>query len=221
MKNIRIAIDGPAGSGKSTVAKCIAQDLGITYLDTGAMYRLATFVALQKKCDQAEDIIAFIKRNPISFQNTPKGQLVFLGFNNVTEVIRGPEVTAKVSEISALAEIRDFMVAEQRKIAAKSSIVMDGRDIGTVVLPDAELKVFLVADVAERAERRYKENLEKGLAADLAEIEANIRRRDTYDSTRAVSPLRQAKDAIRFDTTGKSIAEVVNYIENKAKALNS
>ncbi|MDM5146016.1 Cytidylate kinase [Lactococcus lactis] len=163
MKKIQIAIDGPASSGKSTVAKIIARNLGLIYLDTGAMYRVATFVALQKETDDAKEIIEFIEKNPISFMNGQKGQEVLVGLDNVTEVIRTNEVTNTVSKISAMTEIREFMVAEQQRIAKKGGIIMDGRDIGTVVLPKADLKIFLVASVDERAERRYKENLSKGI----------------------------------------------------------
>ena len=218
MENIRIAIDGPASSGKSTVAKIIAKDLGLTYLDTGAMYRAATLVALENDTTSADKIISALTENPLSL--TADGE-VFLGKQNVTEAIRGNEVTAKVSEIAALTEIRDFLTAEQRRIAADSAIIMDGRDIGTVVLPDAELKIYLVADVVERARRRYKENLERGISADLTELEKEIAARDAYDSTRKVAPLTQAADAIRLDTTGMTIDEVVQFIEKKAKALNA
>ena len=159
MKKIQIAIDGPASSGKSTVAKIIARNLDLIYLDTGAMYRVATFVALQKETDDAKEIIEFIEKNPISFMNGQKGQEVLMSSENVTEVIRTNEVTNTVSKISAMTEIREFMVAEQQRIAKNGGIIMDGRDIGTVVLPKADLKIFLVASVDERAERRYKEIL--------------------------------------------------------------
>lgn len=158
MKKIQIAIDGPASSGKSTVAKIIARNLDLIYLDTGAMYRVATFVALQKETNDAKEIIEFIEKNPISFMNGQKGQEVLMGSENVTEVIRTNEVTNTVSKISAMTKIREFMVAEQQRIAKNGGIIMDGRDIGTVVLPKADLKIFLVASVDERAERRYKEN---------------------------------------------------------------
>lgn len=217
MSKIQIAVDGPASSGKSTVAKIIAKDLDLIYLDTGAMYRSATLVALQKETEDTQEIIDFIKRNPLEFQNGPKGQEVFLGMNNVTEVIRTNEVTNAVSKIAALSEIREFLVAEQQRIAAKGGIIMDGRDIGTVVLPDADLKIFLVASVDERAERRYKENLSKGIPTDLELLKVEIAERDHKDSTRDVSPLKQAEDAILLDTTGIGIEEVVSKIEELAK----
>ena len=219
MKKIQIAIDGPASSGKSTVAKIIARNLDLIYLDTGAMYRVATFVALQKETDDAKEIIEFIEKNPISFMNGQKGQEVLMGSENVTEVIRTNEVTNTVSKISAMTEIREFMVAEQQRIAKNGGIIMDGRDIGTVVLPKADLKIFLVASVDERAERRYKENLSKGIPTDLERLKIEISERDRKDSTRAISPLKQAEDAILLDSTGKTINESVQFIEDKAKEL--
>lgn len=219
MKKIQIAIDGPASSGKSTVAKIIARNLDLIYLDTGAMYRVATFVALQKETDDAKEIIEFIEKNPVSFMNGQKGQEVLMGSENVTEVIRTNEVTNTVSKISAMTEIREFMVAEQQRIAKNGGIIMDGRDIGTVVLPKADLKIFLVASVDERAERRYKENLSKGIPTDLERLKIEISERDRKDSTRAISPLKQAEDAILLDSTGKTINEIVQFIEDKAKEL--
>ncbi|MCT4416216.1 (d)CMP kinase [Lactococcus cremoris] len=219
MKKIQIAIDGPASSGKSTVAKIIARNLGLIYLDTGAMYRVATLVALQEKTKDASKIIQFIENHPISFANGKNGQEVLVGLDNVTEVIRTNEVTNAVSKISAMVEIREFMVAEQQRIAQKGGIIMDGRDIGTVVLPQANLKIFLVASVDERAERRYKENLSKGIPTDLERLKVEIAERDRKDSTRVVSPLKQAEDAILLDSTGKTIKEIVQFIEEKAKKL--
>ena len=219
MKKIQIAIDGPASSGKSTVAKIIARNLDLIYLDTGAVYRVATFVALQKETNDAKEIIEFIEKNPISFMNGQKGQEVLMGSENVTEVIRTNEVTNTVSKISAMTKIREFMVAEQQRIAKNGGIIMDGRDIGTVVLPKADLKIFLVASVDERAERRYKENLSKGIPTDLERLKIEISERDRKDSTRAISPLKQAEDAILLDSTGKTINEIVQFIEDKAKEL--
>jgi cytidylate kinase len=219
MKKIQIAVDGPASSGKSTVAKIVARDLDLIYLDTGAMYRVATLVAMQEQTQDPQVIINFIEENPISFANGPKGQEVFLGERNVTDVIRTNEVTNAVSKISAMPEIRSFLVAEQQRIAKEGGIIMDGRDIGTVVLPNAELKIFLVASVEERAERRYKENRSKGIPTDLERLKSEIAARDHKDSTRKVSPLKQAEDAVLLDSTGKSIADVVAFIETRAKRL--
>lgn len=219
MIKLQIAVDGPASSGKSTVAKIVAQNLGIIYLDTGAMYRAATLVALQNKTEDPQKIIDVIKKKPIFFKNTADGQLVFLGTEDITKIIRTNEVTQNVSKISALAPVREFLVAEQQRIADEGGIIMDGRGIGTVVLPHADLKIFLVASVDERAERRYKENIQKNIPTDLEELKVEIAERDRKDSTRAVSPLKQAEDAILLDSTGKTIDQVAGFIEEKAREL--
>ena len=219
MIKLQIAVDGPASSGKSTVAKIVAQNLGIIYLDTGAMYRAATLVALQNKTEDPQKIIDVIKKKPIFFKNTADGQLVFLGTEDITKIIRTNEVTQNVSKISALAPVREFLVAEQQRIADEGGIIMDGRDIGTVVLPHADLKIFLVASVDERAERRYKENSQKNIPTDLEKLKVEIAERDRKDSTRAVSPLKQAEDAILLDSTGKTIDQVAGFIEEKAREL--
>lgn len=219
MIKLQIAVDGPASSGKSTVAKIVAQNLGIIYLDTGAMYRAATLVALQNKTEDPQKIIDVIKKKPIFFKNTADGQLVFLGTEDITKIIRTNEITQNVSKISALAQVREFLVAEQQRIADEGGIIMDGRDIGTVVLPHADLKIFLVASVDERAKRRYKENLQKNIPTDLEDLKVEIAERDRKDSTRAVSPLKQAEDAILLDSTGKTIDQVAGFIEEKAREL--
>ncbi|AEJ25149.1 (d)CMP kinase [Streptococcus equi subsp. zooepidemicus] len=222
MKAIRIAIDGPASSGKSTVAKIIAKNLGYTYLDTGAMYRSATYIAL-KNGYHKEDvnlILQELAERPISFKKAADGsQLVFLGDQDVTMAIRQNDVTNNVSWVSALPEIREELVKQQRRIARTGAIIMDGRDIGTVVLPDAELKIFLIASVEERAQRRYQENIEKGIAADFDTLKAEIAARDYKDSHRQVSPLKAADDAIIFDTTGITISAVVQFIQEKAEKI--
>ena len=222
MKQIQIAIDGPASSGKSTVAKIIAKDFNYTYLDTGAMYRAATYLALRNHLTEndVDEIVTLLETYSISFGRSENGeQLVFVGDVDVTHPIRENEVTNNVSWVSAIPEVREKLVHLQQLIAAQGGIVMDGRDIGTVVLPDAELKIFLVASVEERAERRYKENLEKGIPADLETLKKEIAERDYKDSHREVSPLKPAADSIHFDTTGIGIAEVVKFIEEKAKKI--
>ncbi|WP_061909414.1 (d)CMP kinase [Streptococcus cristatus] len=222
MKQIQIAIDGPASSGKSTVAKIIAKDFNYTYLDTGAMYRAATYLALQNHLTEndADKIVTLLETYSISFGRSESGeQLVFVGDVDVTHPIRENEVTNNVSWVAAIPEVREKLVHLQQLIAEQGGIVMDGRDIGTVVLPDAELKIFLVASVEERAERRYKENLEKGIPADLETLKKEIAERDYKDSHREVSPLKPAADSIHFDTTGIGIAEVVKFIEEKAKKI--
>lgn len=222
MKSIRIAIDGPASSGKSTVAKIIAKNLGYTYLDTGAMYRSATYLALQNNLteDNVEEILKVLANNPVSFGRAEDGsQTVFVGDKDVTLAIRQNDVTNNVSWVAAIPEVREELVEQQRRIAKNGAIIMDGRDIGTVVLPDAELKIFMIASVDERAERRYKENIEKGIPTDLETLKKEIAERDYKDSHREVSPLRPAEDAITFDTTGVSIDGVVEFIQEKAKKI--
>ena len=219
MKTIQIAIDGPASSGKSTVAKIIAKDFGYTYLDTGAMYRAATYIALNNQVSPEESsrLLELLEQYPISFGRAETGeQLVFVGDVDVTNPIRENEVTNTVSAFAAIPAIREKLVALQQEIAQQGGIVMDGRDIGTVVLPKAELKIFLVASVDERAERRYKENLSKGIETDLETLKEEIAARDYKDSHRETSPLKQADDAIYLDTTGLSILEVVEKIKLEA-----
>ena len=220
MKTIQIAIDGPASSGKSTVAKIIAKDFGYTYLDTGAMYRVATYIALRNQIspDEPSQLLELLEQYPISFGRAETGeQLVFVGDVDVTNPIRENEVTNAVSAFAAIPVVREKLVALQQEIARLGGIVMDGRDIGTVVLPQAELKIFLVASVDERAERRYKENLSKGIETDLETLKEEIAARDYKDSHRETSPLKQAEDAIYLDTTGLSILEVVEKIKAEAQ----
>ena len=220
MKTIQIAIDGPASSGKSTVAKIIAKEFGYTYLDTGAMYRAATYIALKHQLneDNVEQLLGLLEQHPISFGRSEAGeQLVFVGDVDITHPIRENEVTNRVSTIAAIPVIREKLVALQQEIAQKGGIVMDGRDIGTVVLPQAELKVFLVASVDERAKRRYKENMAKGIETNLEKLKEEIAARDYKDSHRETSPLKQAEDAIYLDTTGLNIQEVVDKIKEEAK----
>lgn len=223
MNIITIAIDGPASSGKSTVAKILAKKLGYTYLDTGAMYRCATYLALNNNVsvEKPSILLELLKANPISFRvnKDDDNQTVLLGEKDVTLLIRQNDVTNYVSRIAALPEIREELVKQQRTIAQNGGIIMDGRDIGTVVLPNAELKIFLIASVQERAERRYKENIEKGIATDFETLKKEIEERDYKDSHRKVSPLKAAEDAITFDTTGVDIAGVVNFILKKAEKM--
>ena len=206
-----IAIDGPAGSGKSTIAKLIAEDLGLVYLDTGAMYRLVTLKALNdgilgnldKIIKMLDDLRIDIKKNGFYLDDT-----------NVSEEIRKPVVSQNVSDIAAIREVREKMVDLQRKFSESKNVILDGRDIGTVVFPNADVKIFLVADAKERANRRYKELVKKGENIKIEEIYENILKRDEIDSTRKESPLKKAEDAIEVDTTSKNIEEVKNEILN-------
>lgn len=219
MHKINIAIDGPASSGKSTVAKIIARDFGFVYTDTGAMYRGVTYLALKHQVSFADEqsLVKLIEKYPITFKQTESGQLVFAKGEDITDAIRQPEVTNNVSEVSAFPKVRAHLVKAQQKIAVSGGVVMDGRDIGTTVLPDAEVKIFLVASASERAQRRYKENQAKGIKSDFATLKKEIEQRDYTDSHRSTSPLRQAEDAVLVDTTGMTIDEVVTAIKKVIK----
>lgn len=215
MKKLSIAIDGPASAGKSTIAKIIAKNQQLIYLDTGAMYRAVTWAALQNNIDFADEtaLCQLIDQGQIKFENMADGQHVFWNQQDITLAIRTDEVTRNVSEVSAHELVRQKLVHEQQAYAKLGGIVMDGRDIGTHVMPNADVKIFLVASVDARAERRYKENLAKGLPADLEQLKKDIQARDEYDSTRKVSPLKKAEDAIEVDTTSMNIDDVVQTIE--------
>ncbi|RRG07168.1 MAG: (d)CMP kinase [Lactobacillus sp.] len=223
---LQIAIDGPASAGKSTVAKLVAKQLHYTYCDTGAMYRALTLAAMQKQIDLHDEpaVLAVLAEITISFKPGKPEQQVFVNEQEVTQAIRQPDVTNNVSTVAALGGVRQQLVQHQQKIAAAGGIVMDGRDIGTAVLPNAAVKIFLVASVAERAQRRYAENIRKGIDTPLAVLQQEIEVRDKKDSTRAVSPLTQAKDAVLVDTTALSIEQVVAKIiaitNEKQKDMN-
>ena len=214
-KKIKIAIDGPASAGKSTVAKILASELNYVYCDTGAMYRVLTLQALRHNIDVDDEgqLVALLKDTSISFEPDEDQQKVFLNQEDVTMDIRQPDVTNNVSAVSAHKGVREELVRRQQEIAQAGGIVMDGRDIGTAVLPDAEVKIFLVASAKERAERRYKENVSKGITTPLEVLQKEIEDRDYKDSHREVSPLVQAKDAIRLDTTSLSIKQVVDKMK--------
>lgn len=221
MKKITIAIDGPASAGKSTVAKKLAAQLSYIYCDTGAMYRALTYAALQKKVslDSEEALVQLLDQCIITFQYEDGGQRVLLNGQDITEAIRENDVTRNVSLVSSYQAVRAELVRRQQNIAKDGGVVMDGRDIGTVVLPNAELKIFMVASVEERAQRRFKENQEKHIPGTFEQLKKEIEQRDHFDSTREHSPLKQAKDAILLDTTGLAIdqvvAEIKKYVEEK------
>ena len=206
-----IAIDGPAGSGKSTIAKLIAEDLELVYLDTGAMYRLVTLKALNDGIlGNLDKIIKMLDNLSIDIRENR----FYLDDVNVSEEIRKPAVSENVSDIAAIREVREKMVDLQRKFSESKNVILDGRDIGTVVFPNADVKIFLVADAKERANRRYKELVAKGENVRIEEIYENILKRDEIDSTRKESPLKKADNAIEVDTTSKNIEEVKNEILN-------
>ena len=215
LKKVIIAIDGPAGSGKSTAAKNIAQNLGFTYLDTGAMYRAITFLALRNGI--VENIPAVIDLvNKISLKLKFENNLtrVFIDDEEVTNHIRTPEVNSKVSEISTIPEVRSELVKIQKKLGEDGNIVAEGRDVTTVVFPAADVKIYMTASVEERAKRRFKEFQEKKADITIEEVKENIEKRDKIDSSRSVSPLKKADDAIEFDNTGLSINDELVMLLN-------
>jgi cytidylate kinase len=211
---IAVAIDGPAAAGKSTVAKKVAHKLGYVYIDTGAMYRALTWKALQNglDLDNEQAVHHLLMETTIKLDMKDDGQHVIVDQEDVSDAIRNQEVTNNVSFVAKHGMVREEMVKRQQQLAEKRGVVMDGRDIGTHVIPDAEVKIFMIASVEERAERRHKENLEKGFPSDLSELKEEIRKRDEIDSQREVAPLVKAEDAVEIDTTSLTIDEVVERI---------
>lgn len=219
MKAINIALDGPAAAGKSTIAKRVAAQLSMIYVDTGAMYRAITYYYLNNK-ERFTDFTSLIAEIDLRLgYDAEKGQRVFLNDNDVTDFLRENDVTQNVSYVSSIKEVRQFLVQAQQKLAAEKGIVMDGRDIGTTVLPDAEVKVYMIASVEERAERRYKDNLERGIESSIEQLKKDIAERDAYDMNREISPLRKAEDAIEIDTTGLNIEQVTDKILSLVNAV--
>ncbi len=198
----RIAIDGPSGAGKSTLAKRIAANLGFVYVDTGALYRSISLAMLRKNAVSDAEIEQGLDGLEISFRHIDGQQHVFIGEEDVSDLIRTPEVTMNASRVSALPAVRAFLLELQRKIASEQSVVMDGRDIGTVVLPDAEVKIYLTASAGKRAMRRFLEMQEKHISTQTyEEVLADVIRRDQQDMTRETAPLKQAEDAVLADTS--------------------
>lgn len=212
--NIRIAIDGPAAAGKSTVAKIVAKKLSYIYIDTGAMYRALTYKLLKENADLSNEksVEAVLKRTEITLEMQGEQQVVKLDQEDVTEKIRKNEVSNSVSLVAQQQYVRQEMVKRQRALSDNQSVVMDGRDIGTHVIPDAEVKIFLIASVEERAQRRYEENQRKGIPSTLSALQKEIEERDYRDMNREISPLTKAADAIELDTTALTINEVSEAI---------
>ncbi|MCR8744103.1 (d)CMP kinase [Romboutsia lituseburensis] len=213
MKNLVIAVDGPAGAGKSTIAKIIAEKLNINYIDTGAMYRAVTYKCLQNKIDinNENEVIKIAKDIQIEF----KDNNIYIDGNLLQEEIRTMKVSNNVSNVAKIKDVRYLMVDVQREIGEKNSVILDGRDIGSYVFPKADYKFFLVATPEERGNRRYKELVNKGYEVKLDEIINDIIKRDEIDSNREFAPLVKAEDAIEIDTTGKDINEVVESVLSK------
>ena len=219
MKTIQIAIDGPASSGKSTVARRVAQILDIVYLDSGALYRGVTYAALERDIDISQEHDIQMILDQLDFELLPQNDgslLIMLNGNDISQEIRSNEVTQNVSEVSSYLSVREYVNQILNHLSHNHSVIMDGRDIGTMVLPNATYKFYLTASVEERARRRYKDNQERGIVGQtLEEIKHDIQRRDEYDSTRKISPLTKAADAIEIDTSKMTIDEVVNEIIKK------
>lgn len=214
-RRLVIAVDGPAGAGKSTVAKRVAERLGLNYLDSGAMYRALAWKALKRGVDLRDEdqLTALLAKTSIVLDSDPRGRpRIRVDGQEVGEALRSPEVNAAVSLVAGFARVRAEMVARQREMAAAGGVVMDGRDIGTNVFPNADLKFFLTASLRARAERRWRELRDQGFAVDLDTVAEEIAHRDQLDAGRAVGPLRQAPDAILIDTTDSDIDTVVEEL---------
>src|SRR5690554_479519 len=214
-----IAIDGPAGSGKSSTAKAVASRLKITFLDTGAMYRAITLKCLREGVAASDEsaLAGIISNTRIDFEGVPPDMRVLLDGEDISEAIRGEDVTANVSDYCVPVVVREELVRQQREIGHKGSVVCEGRDIGTVVFPDADLKFFMVASVQERARRRQKDFELLGIKKTLEELEKEISLRDYKDSSRKISPLKKADDAVEMDTTGMTLEQQIELIVNAAE----
>ena len=223
MKKIIITIDGWSSCGKSTLAKQLAKELGYVYIDSGAMYRAITLYFLRNHIDwtDSNEVIEAIKNISIEFEFNEKSQQseIILNGENVEYVIRDLVIAEKVSEVAAIKEVRTFAVAQQQKMGIKKAVVMDGRDIGTTVFPEAELKIFMTADIAIRVERRFKEMFEKNPNISIEEVKSNLEMRDYIDSNREISPLRKAADAIEIDNTNITMEEQLGIAINLAKKI--
>jgi len=220
VKNISIAIDGPAGAGKSTISKLVAKNMGFVYIDTGAMYRASALYAINNGIDiknEREKLISRLDDIKIDLKYTEDGQKIFLGGDDVSGRIREADVSLGASDIAVIPEVRLKLVDMQRELAKKDNVIMDGRDIGTYVLPDADLKIFLTASLDERARRRFEELKEKGSECDFEEVKKDMAYRDKNDSEREFAPLKQAEDAVLVDSTDKGLDEVVEIIGNMIK----
>lgn len=222
MSNISIAVDGPAGAGKSTIAKEVAKRLGLVYIDTGAMYRSVALFAKQRGVDTASDkdgVTALLGDINIRLAQENGVQKVYLCGEDVSERIRMSDISMGASDVAVIPEVRIKLVEMQREMARTADVIMDGRDIGTYVLPDADLKIFLTASVDARAKRRYDELIQKGVQCDFEQVREDIRTRDKNDTEREFSPLRQAEDAVLIDTSDKTLDESIEMVYNAVKEI--
>lgn len=210
-KNISVAIDGPSAAGKSTIAKMVAKKENFIYIDTGAMYRCVAYYCLTQKIDLNDEKAVEQAIEHIQIRLTPDNK-VYLNDEDVSNQIRQDQVSLGASCVSKYQAVRSFLVDEQRKMAKAGNVILDGRDIGTVVLPNADLKIYQIASVETRAKRRYLENLERDLDADLETIKKEIEERDYQDTHREISPLKKAEDAIELDTSSLTLEEVVEQV---------
>ncbi|MBQ7108936.1 MAG: (d)CMP kinase [Clostridia bacterium] len=215
---MKIAIDGPAGAGKSTISKAAAKRLGFVYIDTGAMYRGIGLAAVRRGIDtkDVKGVISILDQVEITIKHNEEGQQIFLNGENVSTEIRLPEISVAASNVAVIPEVRLKLVELQRALAEKEDVIMDGRDIGTYVLPDAEVKIFLSASVEERAKRRLAELIEKGVETDLEAVRTDMEYRDKNDSGREFAPLKPAEDSIPLDNTNITIEEAVEFVCNLA-----
>lgn len=211
---MQVAIDGPTGAGKSTISRAVAKELGFLYIDTGAMYRAIGYKAGRLGIADEDEIVRMTQKTELTIELQGGDQHILLDGEDVTDRIRTPEVSMAASRVSAIAGVRSALVELQRRIAGKSNVIMDGRDIGTVVLKDAEVKIFLTASCEVRAKRRFDEMLEKGQDADFESVLKDMQERDYNDSHRAASPLKKAEDAILCDTTDKTLEESVKMLKD-------
>jgi len=221
MSSLCVAIDGPAGAGKSTVARLVAKELHMLYVDTGAMYRALTWLALAHGVERSDEhrLLALLPTLSIDLTvDRSVGQRVMINGQDITGLIRSPDIDRAVSWVSSIAPVRDWMVKAQKTLASRGGVVMDGRDIGTHVLPSAEVKVYLTASLEERAKRRVEDMRRQGLNEGVQQVANSLRERDYLDENRVVAPARMASDAIHIDTTGFSVEEVVSQIVSLCRA---
>ncbi len=222
---ISVAIDGPAGAGKSTISRTVSKEMGYIYVDTGALYRTVAlnFIADGSTPENIKNVDSVLAATAVSIEFKDGEQRMILDGRDVTDLIRTPEVSMMASAVSAVPQVRAFLLDTQRRLASENNVLMDGRDIGTVVLPNATVKIFLTASPEDRAKRRYDEFVAKGVSVSFDEVLADIIKRDHNDSTRAIAPLRPAEDSVLLDTSGntfeQSVAQIKAIIEEKLKGI--